>query len=320
MELRHLRYFIVLAEELHFGRAAARLGISQPPLSQQIKALEIELDTQLLERSTRRVELTQAGRMFLAEARSTLDQADRAVQVAWRAQKGELGELAIGMFPSAPLIPVVGQSIRTFRRRLPDVQLKLDEFESRQQVKAVADGREDIAIIRSASAPEVPAGLVAQELLRERLVVIMRHDHPLARQRGRLAIAALREEPFIFYGQQMGTTLPSQVMALCRDAGFDPAISQVASANTTFVGLVGIGLGIAVVPEAMARLRHESVVVRPLADAGAVTSVWVVRRQRDNSALVQSFLSLLTAAKKSNGGEGTSSSRRRGRNLRAVDA
>jgi DNA-binding transcriptional LysR family regulator len=318
MELRHLRYFVVVAEELHFGRAAARLGISQPPLSQQIKALEIELAAQLLERSTRRVELTQAGRMFLAEARATLDQADRAAQVAWRAQKGEVGELGIGMFPSAPLIPVVGQSIRTFRRRFPDVQLKLDEFESRQQIKALADGREHIAITRSATAPVLPAGLLAQELLRERLVVIMRRDHPLARQRGRLAIAALRQEPFVFYGPQMGTTLPSQVMALCRDAGFEPAISQIAGANTTFVGLVAVGLGIAVVPEAMARLRHESVIVRAIAEPGAITSVWVVRRQRDGSPLVRSFVSLLTAARKPNAEDRPASRGRSRRSARAI--
>ncbi len=296
MELRHLRYFVVVAEELHFGRAAARLGISQPPLSQQIKALEIELGTQLLERSTRRVDLTEAGRLFLAAARTTLDQAERAAQVASRAQKGELGELSIGMFPSAPLIPVVGQSIRTFRRKFPDVQLRLDESESREQIRALANGREHIAITRSAAAPLLPAGLLARELVRERFVIIMRRDHPLARQRGRLAIAALREEAFVFYGPQMGVTLPGQVMALCRKAGFEPAISQIASANTTFIGLVAAGLGIAVVPEAMARLRHESVIARPALDPGAITSVWVVRRQQDRSPLVSSFVSLLSAA------------------------
>lgn len=299
MELRHLRYFNVLAEELHFGRAARRLGISQPPLSQQIRALETELGTQLLVRSTRRVELTAAGRMFLDEARATLVQAERAMEVARRAQRGEVGELSIGMFPSAPLIPAVGHSILTFRRRYPDVQLRLDEFESRQQIQAVAEGREQVAITRSVATPLLPAGLVATELLRERLVVIMRNDHPLARRRGRLAIAALRDEPFVFYGHRMGLALPGQVTALCHAAGFGPRISQIAGANSTIVGLVAVGMGVAIVPEAMARLRHDSVVVRPVAEAAATTLVWIVRRQEERSSLVRSFLDLILAATRS---------------------
>ena len=210
MELRHLRYFVTLADELHFGRAARRLGISQPPLSQQIKALEDGLGARLFERTNRRVALTQAGRMFLDEARATLAQADRAVQVARRAQRGELGELRIGMFPSAPLIPVVGRSILAFRRGYPDVQLTLSEFESRQQMQALAEGREHIAIVRGPASPNVPAELSASELLRERLVMVMPADHALARRPGKVAMAALADEPFVFYGSRMGTTLPTQ--------------------------------------------------------------------------------------------------------------
>lgn len=299
MELRHLRYFTVLAEELHFGRAAGRLGISQPPLSQQMRALEMELGAQLLVRSTRRVELTAAGRMFLDEARAVLVQAERAMEVARRAQRGEIGELSIGMFPSAPLIPAVGHSIRMFRRRYPDAHLRLDEFESRQQIQALADGREQVAITRSVAAPMLPPGLTATELVRERLVVIMRKDHPLAHWRRHLSIAALRNEPFIFYGDRMGLALPGQVTALCQAAGFSPRVSQIAGANATIVGLVAVGMGIAIVPEAMARLRHDSVVAHPVADAAATTLVWIVQRQEEHSPLVRSFLDLILRAARS---------------------
>lgn len=290
MELRHMRYFAVLADELHFGRSAARLGISQPPLSQQIKALEAELGTRLLERTNRRVALTQAGRMFLAEARSALAQADRAAQVGRRAGRGELGELRIGLFPSAPLIPLVGQSILAFRRAFPDVQLTLDEVESRAQVQALVEGREHIAIIRGAAQVAVPAELMARELLRERMVLVVPAEHRLARGRGAVAMAAMAGEKFVFYGPRMGATLPGQVLALCRAAGFEPQISQVANANATILGLVGVGLGIAIVPEAMSLLRHEAVVTRQIAEAAAVTRVWIVRRRREESPLVAAFL------------------------------
>lgn len=294
MELRHLRYFVTLADELHFGRAALRLGISQPPLSQQIKALEDGLGARLFERTNRRVALTEAGRMFLGEARATLAQADRAAQVARRAQRGELGELRIGMFPSAPLIPVVGRSILAFRRGYPDVQLTLSEFESRQQMEAVVEGREHIAIVRRPASPNVPAELVASELLRERLVVVMPVDHALARRTGKVALTALADEKFVFYGSRMGTTLPTQVLALCRAAGFEPQVSQMANANATILGLVAVGLGIAIVPEAMSLLRHDAVVTRPLAAPQAVTSVWILRRRAERSPLIEAFVGLAT--------------------------
>src|SRR5215218_3656300 len=174
MELRHLRYFVALAEELHFGRAAARLGISQPPLSQQIRILEETLSARLFNRTNRRVELTQAGSLFLVEARAILERANRALSVAMRAERGELGELRIAMFPSAPLLARVGDAILTFRRSYPDVQLILNEVESHQQTQGLVEGREQIAIIRSNVAPVLPSTLRATELFREPFFVIMR--------------------------------------------------------------------------------------------------------------------------------------------------
>jgi DNA-binding transcriptional LysR family regulator len=293
MELRHLRYFVALAEELHFGHAAARLGISQPPLSQQIKILEDMLRVRLFNRTNRRVELTQAGLLFLVEARATLERAERAISVATRAQRGELGELRIGMFPSAPLLTRIGDAILTFRRNFPDVQLVLNEIESHQQTQGLLEGREQVAIIRSAAAPVLTSELQVTELIREPFRVVMRSDHPLAKRR-KIPIGELARESFVFYGDRMGRTLPHQVLALCRSAGFDPRVGQLANGNATITGLVAAGLGIAVVPEAMCQLRHKSVVSRPLDAAGATTSIWLLRSRQDDSAPVNAFCKLIT--------------------------
>jgi DNA-binding transcriptional LysR family regulator len=293
MELRHLRYFVALAEELHFGRAAARLGISQPPLSQQIKILEDILGVRLFHRTNRRVELTQAGLFFRAEARATLERAERAISAATRAQRGELGELRIGMFPSAPLLARIGDAILTFRKNFPDVQLVLNEVESHQQTQGLMEGREQVAIIRSAAAPILPSELQVTELIREPFRVVMRSDHALAKRR-RIPMGELAQESFVFYGDRMGRTLPHQVLVLCRSAGFEPRIGQLANGNATITGLVAAGLGIAIVPEAMCQLRHKSVVSRPLDAANATTSIWLLRSSRDDSPQVGAFCRLLT--------------------------
>ena len=293
MEPRHLRYFAVLAEELHFGRAAARLGISQPPLSQQIKILEGLLGVRLFHRTNRRVELTQAGRFFLTEARATLERAERAISVAMRAQRGELGELRIGMFPSAPLLSRIGDAILTFRKNFPDVQLVLNEIESHQQTQGLMDGREHVAIVRSAAAPILPSELQASELIREPFRVVMRSDHPLAKRRS-IPIGELARESFVFYGERMGRTLPHQVLLLCSSSGFEPRIGQLANGNATITGLVAAGLGIAVVPEAMCQLRHDCVVNRPLDALHATTSIWLLRASHEESPQVGAFCKLLT--------------------------
>ncbi|MDQ8732357.1 LysR substrate-binding domain-containing protein [Bradyrhizobium sp. LHD-71] len=292
MELRHIRYFVALAEELHFGRAAARLGISQPPLSQQIKILEETLCARLLNRTNRHVELTQAGQLFLPEARAILERTERAMSVAMRAERGELGELRIAMFPSAPLLARIGDAILAFRKSYPDVQLILNEFESHQQTQGVLEGRVQIAIIRSAVAPVVPPTVRATELFREPFFVIMRLDHPLAKRR-KICIGELARESFVFYGDRMGRTLPHQVLHLCRSAGFEPRIGQLANGNATITGLVAAGLGIAVVPEAMCQLQHKVIVSRPLDAADATTSTWLLRRGHDNSPLVNAFCRLV---------------------------
>ena len=181
MELRHLRYFVVVAEELHFSRAAERLGISQPPLSQQIRALEEDLQVRLFDRSSRNVALTEAGRLFLAEARATLDQADRARQTAARAHRGEIGELTVGLFPSALLAEPVAAAVLGFRRQHPRVRLVLRERAVYAAVRELAAGSLEIAYLRYATRPEVPPGIALLEVMREPMMLVVHRSHRLAR-------------------------------------------------------------------------------------------------------------------------------------------
>ena len=292
MELRHLRYFIAVAEELHFGRAAERLGISQPPLSQQIQALEEEIGARLFERTNRRVELTDAGRLFLDESRQVLAQVDKAVLLARRAHLGELGELKIGFTSSAPFTSTIPSSIHAFRKAYPDVHLDLQEMSSRQVLKALLEESLQVGVIRPLALPDAVHWV---ELFREPLVAVLRADHPLAAgSEDGLASAALAEEPFVFFPRSYGTGLYDQVIALTRQAGFSPRIAQEASEAMTIIGLVSAGLGVSILPASFRRTRVDGVVYRTLSDPEATTAVWLVRRQNEGSPLALSFIDLVT--------------------------
>ncbi|HFD4269566.1 TPA: LysR substrate-binding domain-containing protein [Pseudomonas aeruginosa] len=292
MELRHLRYFIAVAEELHFARAAERLGISQPPLSQQIQALEEEIGARLFERTNRRVELTDAGRLFLDESRQVLAQVDKAVLLARRAHLGELGELKIGFTSSAPFTSTIPSSIHAFRKAYPDVHLDLQEMSSRQVLKALLEESLQVGVIRPLALPDAVHWV---ELFREPLVAVLRADHPLAAgSEDGLAIAALAEEPFVFFPRSYGTGLYDQVIALTRQAGFSPRIAQEASEAMTIIGLVSAGLGVSILPASFRRTRVDGVVYRTLSDPEATTAVWLVRRQNEGSPLALSFIDLVT--------------------------
>lgn len=292
MELRHLRYFVAVAEELHFGRAAEQLGISQPPLSQQIQALESELGARLFERTNRRVALTEIGRLFLDEARQVLAQADKAVLLAQRAQRGELGELKIGFTASAPFTSTIPRAILAFRQAYPAVHLDLLEMSSREVVEALLDERVQVGVIRPLALPE---DVECVELFREPLVAVLRADHPLALSGElRLPIAALAEEPFVFFPRTHGTGLYDQLFDLARQAGFVPRIGQEAGEAMTIIGLVAAGLGVSVLPSSFDRVRIDNVVFRELSDDGASSAVWLVRRRREQSPRARAFVELVT--------------------------
>ena len=292
MELRHLRYFIAVAEELHFGRAAQVLGISQPPLSQQIQALEEELGARLFERTNRRVALSEAGRLFLDEARQVLAQVDKAADVARRAQLGELGEMKIGFTSSAPFNSSIPQAIFAFRQAFPAVHLNLLEMSSRDVAEALVEESIEIGVMRPFPLAD---SLVAVELFREPLVAVIQAEHPLAEgSESGLYIGALADEPFVFFPRSYGSGLYAQLLSLARQAGFSPHIAQEAGEAMTIIGLVSAGLGVSVLPASFQHMRIKGVVYRPLLDTDASTAVWLVQRKGNPSPMAKAFAELVT--------------------------
>ena len=294
MELRHLRYFVTVAEELHFGRAAQKLGMSQPPLSLQIQTLEAELGIRLFERTSRSVALSEAGRIFLKEARATLTQADRAIEVARRTQRGELGELAISFTPSAPFVPAVARAIFGFRQRHPDVELRLSELSNAAQIAALQRGAIDIGFLRDPNRPALPEGLAATRIVDERLFVAMRPDHRLA-DRATLAFDNLDGEKMILYARHQSGGFTEQLLKMLRRHGVEPEMVQDVSEISTLLGLVVAGLGITILAESLCAMETAHLVYRPLAEEDAVSSLWVLSAARTPTPQAQLLLEMLAA-------------------------
>lgn len=290
MELRHLRYFVRVAEDLHFARAAQHLGISQPPLSQQIRALEDELQVRLLDRTSRSVRLTPAGRAFLEAAKETLRQAEHAMSVARGAARGELGELAIGFNASAPFIPEIARAIADFRRQYPDVKLVLREASGIAQIEEIDDRVLDIGFMRSREKPALPRDLVAQPFLRERLFVATPPDHRLA-QMGSVRLTDLSGEPMVFYSTSR-SLFTGELMAMMRERGVEPNIAQVVSDISTLFGLTAAGIGVMVLAESLCNLQSGTLAYRPLEDAAMM--LWLVHHGTDLTLTGRNFLAMLS--------------------------
>lgn len=245
MELRHLRYFLAVAEEANFTRAAARVGIGQPPLSQQIQALEKELGTPLFVRTPQGARLTDAGEAFLVDVRRVLVDVDRAADTARRAARGESGRLRLGFTASAAFNPVVPSLIRDFRRAWPAVELALEETNTAGLLTALAEGRLDAAFIRYSVA--TPKELRLLRFPDEPMKIAVPAAHPLA-GRTSAPLSALAGDPFILFPRSFGTSLYDEILHACRQAGFSLLISQEAPQMSSIVNLVAAELGVSVVP------------------------------------------------------------------------
>jgi DNA-binding transcriptional LysR family regulator len=288
MELRHLRYFVAVAEELHFGRAAARLGIAQPPLSQQIRQLEDELDARLFDRGGRRVNLTEAGRVYLAQAREILQRVARAGVAARRAARGETGALAVGVVPSATygLMPRV---FRTFRERNPDVALSVAVMSSGVQVEAIRDRRLELGFARPPFGDET---LVAETVYEEAVVVVLPTGHPLAGRRA-LRLEALSPEPFVLFPRDRRPGWYDFVVGTCREAGFQPVVAEEAPELATAMALVAAGIGVTLVPASVKDLRRSGVEYRELAAPPPRTRLVALRRPGEPAPVVARFLEVV---------------------------
>jgi DNA-binding transcriptional LysR family regulator len=288
MELRHLRYFVAVAEELHFGRAAIRLHMAQPPLSQQIRQLEQEIGVTLLNRTKRRVDLTPAGRAFLDEARRTLAQAERAVRTAQRANRGETGLLSIGFVPTADL-DVLPRILSVWRSRHPDVEVELSALSPAQQVEALREGRIHVGILRP---PVDDTGLVVEPMRSEPLVVAMPERHPLARRR-RIRLADLHTDAMILFPRDSSPNRYDMLVDVCRGAGFAPRILHGEYAVPTNLGLIAAGLGVTLLPASIRNLRRAGVVYRSLTPPVPQLEMAVAYGREERSPVLPAFLSTL---------------------------
>ncbi|HTD05297.1 LysR substrate-binding domain-containing protein [Undibacterium sp.] len=296
MELRHLRYFVTVAEELHFTRAAERLHIGQPPLSQQIQALEEEVGVQLLERSKRWVRLTPAGKFFLDDARKILAMSEQATQTARRANRGEIGELRIGFTPSTPFTEIFPAVINLFRKRFPQVTLSLRELPTMRQLEAIEERQLDLGFIRPTEV-EVAKSISLNILSDDPLLLVMPAKHRLANRKS-IPFKELAAESFVMYPHHAGTGLSRQIQRLCREAGFEPRIVQEAQEASTIIGLVAAGCGVSILPESFRNIQLSGVAYRPMAGHTSKTTLMLAKLANENNPLTAAFLELAATAAK----------------------
>jgi DNA-binding transcriptional LysR family regulator len=286
LELRHLRYFVAVAEERHFSRAALRLHMAQPPLSQQIRRLEAIAGTTLLIRTSRSVSLTPAGAAFLDRARRILALADESIDEAGRIGRGEEGTLDIG-FVSSAITLGVPERIQAFRTRFPAIHIRLHEGQTARILARLKRREIDLGIARDA---EASSDLVSVTLATEGYVAVLPHDHPLARRR-RLDARALRDESFVLYPRSAGELAYRRNLQPCVDAGYEARIIQQATNWVTIFHLVGAGVGITVAPKSAASIRPESLVSIPLTGP-ARSEVQLVTRREDDRAIIHNFATI----------------------------
>jgi DNA-binding transcriptional LysR family regulator len=284
MELRHLRYFLAVAEELHFGKAAIRLHIAQPPLSKQIRQLEDELGIQLFNRTRRSVELTEAGKVFQREAYNAMECLEKGVQKARLASRGEAGWLSVGFIGSSTyeVLPLV---LREFRGKFPEVELILQEIQSSEQNQALRERRIHVSFARF---PKPEQGLVFETVYRENLVVALPQSHHLNRKKS-LRLSDIANEPFVLFPHQPSAHSDNTIQVFA-DAGLTPQIVQTVEEMHTALGLVAAGIGVTLVPSSMQKTQREAVVYLNLAKPETVLELKMGYREDEASPVLKRFI------------------------------
>ncbi|AHF86601.1 ALS operon regulatory protein [Rhizobium leguminosarum bv. trifolii WSM1689] len=289
MELRHLRYFLAVAEEGNFTRAAGKLGIGQPPLSQQIRDLEREVGAALFHRVPHGAELTAAGTAFLGEAKASVAAAERAKLAAQSANRGETGRLSLGFTASSAFNPVVSTTIRRFRARWPEVQLSLTEMNTLALMQKLERGELDATFMRPSL--DDPTGIRLRRLPDEPMVIALPASHSLAR-RSELPLAALADEPFILFPRLVGLSLYDDVVLACRKAGFELTVAQEAPQISSVVNLVAADLGVSIVPASISQIKLEGVAYRPIEGPPAVARLALAILKTHRSPVTENLISL----------------------------
>lgn len=282
-----MKYFIAVAEELHFGRAAERLHMAQPPLSQQIKKLEEELDVELFNRTRRKVELTPAGKLFLDEARLTVQQAERAQRIAVEAKEGIRGRLRVGFVTSAcySILPIL---IRRFRQEHPWVDLEMLEMTPQQQIEAMEQGTIDAGLLRP---PVGPGCLLTTTLFEEPILVALPSDHRMANENA-ISLKSLAEESFVMFPRHHGPGIYDVIMKACHEAGFTPHVSYSPNQMQTLLAYVAGGLGIALVPQSLFVFHPGQIVYRPLKGKPVRVELAMISRRSEENPQLKAFQEL----------------------------
>ncbi len=287
IDLRHLRYFVAVAEELHFGRAATKLGIQQPPLSQQIKQLESAIGHALFTRTSRSVALTASGRELLDRARRTLARVQEDLSAVRRVGRGEVGTLTVG-FAGSAMFTVLPDVVKAYRRDFSEVQLRLLEISTSEIIEHLLDGSVDLGFLRD---PGEVEGLVIESLLREPFIAILPSRHALAAQQS-ISVAKLKHEPFLFYRRKMGPVAYDRTIQLCERHGFQPQIVQETPQWPTAIRLIAAGLGVSIAPACVAKLGIPGVVFRRIVAKDAYTEIGLGRRDEPVTPTAEAFVKL----------------------------
>lgn len=296
IELRHLRYAVTVADEGHITRAAERLGIQQPPLSQQIRSLETAIGTPLFRRMPRGVELTEAGKTFVDKARTILRDVDLAIEATRSNARGEEGNLAIGFTSSSAFHWIVTSTVRSFGEISPAVTLRLEEASTPDLIDALLERRLDVAFVRSPV--EVSPKLDVSHLLDEAMLVALPDRHPLASaahgKQASVQLSDLSDEDFILYRRPSGPGLYDSIIAACLGAGFSPRIRHEATRLVSTLSLVAAGLGISIIPSSMARLETNGIAYLAInARSPLVAPLYLARRKESSSGAMTRFLNIV---------------------------
>jgi DNA-binding transcriptional LysR family regulator len=293
MEFRQLRYFVAVAEELNFGKAAERLYMTQPALSKQIQTLEKKLEIELFKRTKREVQLTQAGQVFLEQAKRLLKDAEQGVQLAKQAARGEIGQLIISYTPSA-LHSVLPEILRVFGDRYPDVKIAMTEMSTEKQVEALQEHQVDVAFLHP---PLREKFLQLQLILEEEILLVLPKNHPLLTHE-KIPLSALAKESFIIHPPDEGPVLYNLFVNTCLQAGFQPKVVQEAVMCQTRIALVEAGIGITFVPESIQNIASRGVVYKRIDGVSAKLQLATAWRKENSSPVLQKFLQLITEIKK----------------------
>lgn len=289
MELRHLRYFVAVAEELHFGRAAQRLQMAQQPLSRQIRELETEIEVQLFYRTKRTVRLTEAGKVFLVEAQKTLQQANQAILLAQQTHRGEQGQLSIG-FTGSALNRILPQIVRAFKSQHPQIELSLERSHTNEQVLALMSGQLQVGLLHPPIANDT---LRLETIYRESLAVFLPDNHSLAATSNSISIQDLAGGSFILFPRPVGSLLYDQIIQLCQQAGFSPNVTQEVIPQQTIVGLVAAGIGISLLHASAQEAMYKGVVTKSLIEPTPELELAVAWHPDTAGAALNAFLDIV---------------------------